>query len=288
MQLLKDVNIKSFLKLVWTSEKAHSVWESVINDCAQFVQELEIDSVESGQRKCAWRTIDEESLPGFTKQLNDKNLIVTPVRYVGKWEGFIHYTPPVEKGKPKNVYCIISKTLWDAKEYRRAFEAGDNIQQGLLLGFPQCCVEFFDKNWKAGYFDPIWQIGHEEIAGVNSDYGTIRIKKVHPYSNPVLRYITIRIGFHIPCSFYCKETIKIATERMKLAEKKNKELTEFLKALLSMPMSWNCYNGIAIIRTPIFYIITSSMPTVNRHVIELEGKWKPKESAKGLCFPFRS
>ena len=96
------------------------------------------------------------------------------------------------------------------------------------------------------------------IEGVN----TKRIFNLNPssiYSNPLLRYIGIRVGFHIPCSFNCNETIKIGKERMGLC--KDKSIKKYLKYFLSMKMEWNCYHGIAIIKTPIFWIVYNSLPT---------------------------
>jgi hypothetical protein len=55
-----------------------------------------------------------------------------------------------------------------------------------------------------------------------------------------------------------------------------------------MPMSWDVYHGIAEIRTPIFYLIVPSVPTAERHIIEFVSmpSFIPKESAKGMRFPF--
>ena len=269
MKLL-NINIKPFLNIIWVSEKARKVWSSIIADISQMVQELEIESVAEDQRPCAWRTISEESLPDFSERCLDKCLIVHPVKYVGRWEGFIHHTPPVEKGKPKNIYCIISKSQIYIKNYLEAFNKGDNERQGEMLGFPNCCIDSFKSNWEKGYFDYIPFIKNRD--------------KVTPLSNPILRYIGVRVGFHIPCSFNCEESIRRGQERLDLAKDYN--IVKLLIGLLSMPVSWNCYHGIAEVRTPIFYIITSSLPTVKKITINLKGSFIPEESKKGIVYPF--
>jgi len=50
-----------------------------------------------------------------------------------------------------------------------------------------------------------------------------------------------------------------------------------MEALLSMDMEWDCRHGIAQIKTPLFWIITSSMPTEERYVVKVKGTFMPRE-----------
>jgi len=212
-------------------------------------------------------------LPSFEKRCAEIDLVTLAVRYSAPFKGFAHkFHPAKGVDNNTNVPIIFAKELKDALNYRNAYEAGNHDAQGEFLGFPDCCRRFFNKAWP-GYYDPIWQIKNRD--------------KFHPYSNPLLRYVGLRISFHIPCSFHCDKTIELALQRMRLAREINSDLAKLLEALLSMPMSWDVKNGIAVIRTPIFYIITSSVPTTERHLVEIGGKFIPKESAKGICFPFK-
>jgi hypothetical protein len=267
MELIKNFNLTSFTQISWVSQEAKDKWAKVIPACSQMVQDLEILSVKHGHRPCAWRTISRQSLPDFSKQCAEMGLIVLPVCWVGSWEGFIHHTPEGDT----NVYCIIAREMEHALEYLDAFNRGDNAKQGELLGFPKCCCEFFAKHWDAGYFDPIWQMAGRDNPS--------------PYSNPMLRYIGLRVGFHIPCSFHCDATIAMAKDRLGIAP--DQDLVKLLVALLSMPMSWSALHGQAVIRTPIFYLITQTVPTLKEYIVELPGSFVPLETANGLRFPFR-
>ena len=294
--------------MVWVNEKARKVWEPVIRDCSQMVQDLEIESVLHDHRKCAWRTIPLKQLPGFTKKCNNRGLIVTPVNLVANWgNGFAHKTQSPKPDDPNpNCYCIVSKYLCDAIEFRDAHTEGDHIKQGEMLGFPDCCTEFFNKNWKEDYFDPMWQsaintleiMGCGEVSGNEIDLYNLTIaNKIEFHAIPLLRYIGLRVGFHIPCSFNCQETIMIGKERLfiiqdatcdvYIPERENdRQLIKLLEALLSMPMEWSVLHGIVIVKTPIFYLITSGHPTIEKYTIKIEGEFIPRESAKGVNFPF--
>jgi hypothetical protein len=269
MKLIKDLPIKPFCRMLWVSDEARRVWENPVKRCADMVNRLEVDSVEAGHRRCSWQTIDEYELPGFAKRMADKGLITLVVHYTGKFDGFAHYTVPFETGKPKNVSVVISRSIEDARDYKTAFETGDNDKQGWFLGFPKCCREFFTDIWPKGYYDPIWQMADRE--------------NPHPFSNPLLRYIGLRVGFHIPHSFNCKATIELARQRLSIADK---HLSKILIALLSMPMSWEVLHGIAFVRTPIFYLIVSSVPSEEKYKVELQGKFIPREASEGIAFPF--
>lgn len=295
MKLIENFKQDSFLKTIWVSDNARKVWEPTINKCSQLVQELEIDSVEAGHRKCAWRSVHEDEFLKFTDSCVSRGLVVLPVKYTGLWEGFSHKTLPVISGKPKNIYTIIAREMKDAIKFKNYFELSDHNGQGKMLGFPKCCRDSFIDNWGKGYFDPIWQIGKKDV----NEFGNFEIldlygdkpgyrygMSAHPYSNPVLRYIGLRVGFHIPCTFNCKCTIELSEKRLNLAKEKKPDVVKLLEALLSMPMSWDVLHGIAVVKTPIFYIITSSVPSTEIFKLDINGDFLPRESKKGTEFPF--
>ena len=267
MKLIPGFTMTPFSQIIWLSLEAKQRWEKPIQACTQMVQELELLSVEHDHRPCAWQTMNRASLPEFARNCAERGMVVLPVKFVGSFGGFIHYTPSGDE----SVYCIISKSLKNALRFRDCFEKGDHVGQGEMLGFPSCCCSFFEQNWKAGYFDPIWQIGDRD--------------NPHPLSNPLLRYVGLRVGFHIPHSFNCQYTVAAAIERLSLA--KDKGVVKILESLLSMPMSWDAYKGQAIIKTPIFYFINYTVPTLERYRIGLPGTFIPREAVHGNCFPLK-
>ena len=161
MKTTDKIKLGSFTRIVWLNQEARDQWENTINEIFIMVQNLELESVKHGHRLCAWRTIDSKDLPAFAKQMQEIDLIVTPVLYVGKWEGFSHVTVPVEEGKPFNVSCVVSKGIPEAVAFREAHALGDHVRQGELLGFPKCCREAFSDTWDKGFFDPMFQLAQK-------------------------------------------------------------------------------------------------------------------------------
>jgi len=286
MKLIPGVDLAPFFRLTWVNEEARSAWASVIPKISALVSDLEVLSVKRGHRPCAWQTIAEDQFPRLAATWAEMGLVALPIKRVRSFSGFAHRHEEPCPGERASLCVIITQSLKDALWFKSAQEKGDNDLQGKLLGFPQCCREFFSEAWAKGYFDPMWQ------AAMNTEHEVIGERhlrvKGRPLANPILRYAGIRVGFHLPHAFDCRETIWIAEERMILAANIDPILTEVLNGLLSMPMSWDVYHGIAEIRTPIFYLIVPSVPTAERHIIEFVSmpSFIPKESAKGMRFPF--
>lgn len=285
MRLLTGVDIAPFCRLVWLSEPARVAWEPTIPRIASLVSELEILSVAHGQRRCAWQTFGEDSLPANAGKWARMGLVSLPVRYTANFEGFAHRHAEPQPGQSKSVCVIISRSLEDAVAFADAHHRGDHDTQGDLLGFPACCRNFFSDVWGQGFYDPVWQ------SALNSPHevlGERRIRVVgHPFVHPILRYIGLRVGFHIPHSFDCAETIRLAEQRLALATTVDPDTTTLLRALLAMPLSWDCYHGTAIVRTPIFNLVTSSVPAAECHIIELAGTFTPREAVAGTEWPNR-
>jgi len=289
MELL-NLKVKPFCRTVWVSEKARSVWASAIPQINQLVQKLEVLSVKEGHRLAAWQTIRQDRLVEIAARWADMGLVSLPIKAVRAFQGFSHYHEAPIPGDPStNVCAIVTKDPAVLVEYKKAHAAGDNVTQGRLLGFPKCCCEFFEHVWENRHYDPIWQAAKRSNykryhKGIRSHI--IEGVKAHPFSNPMLRYLGVRLGFHIPCSFECKDTIESGEKRFELGLAIDSELMVLLGSLLRMPMSWDCLKGIAVVRTPIFYTIVGSVPYAERRVVEVEGDFVPRESKKGCTYPF--
>ena len=295
MKLIPGLDLPPSCRTVWVSEEARKTWAPVIPKVSAMVSELEVLSVAKGHRPCAWQTIGEAEFPRLAAEWAAMGLVSLPIKRVRNFTGFAHKHEEPQAGERASLCVIVSKTLADTLRFRAAFEQGDNDTQGELLGFPKCCRTFFCTSWVGGYYDPIWQAAlnstliHIYDPSANQEGQASYHLRVlgHPFANPVLRYAGIRVGFHLPCAFDCRDTIAVAAERMDLAKATDPNLADVLKGFLSMPMSWDVFHGVAVVRTPIFYLIVPSIPA-ERHVVEVVStpQFIPKESAKGTGFPF--
>ena len=197
MDIIKGVNPPAYARIIWTSKAARDVWEKPIKKLANFVGELEIKITQEGIRRATWQTINKDKLLDFTERMLNIGLFVTPIYYVGNWQGYSHRLVKYRKEeKDFNVSVVVTSDVKIAKDYAKAFKAGDHETQGKYLGFPSCCRRFFSEKF-GDNADPVFQAA-ENTKNSKKTGDDLIILKGHPYSNPVLRYIGIRTSFHIP------------------------------------------------------------------------------------------
>ena len=110
---------------------------------------------------------------------------------------------------------------------------------GLLLGYPDCCTQVFEKNWdravSAHNGDPTWI--------------TLENSRFPPFDwrlNVIARYFSFQIIDHFPCHFRCKESVMIAQKYMSFLNAYEPEYASSLKVTLSHPILYTENNGVFI------------------------------------------
>jgi len=288
MDLITDMDMPPFARTVWVSEEAREHWEPVLQKASQFYNIMEDLSVREGVRHLMTTNVYPEDLTSFSEENLDDGLFFVPIIEVGEYDGFAHYHPPVEEGKPWHYYGPLGRPSY-VKEFVKADSEGDHVRMGQLLGFPECCTTFFHDEWLKGYIDPIWQIAMNtpEESVVLRDERFIRLK-AYPEVLSLLRYIGPRFTFHIPCSTTCESSKKIAEDWVAVARKHGyHEEVDALYEVLSWPVEWSVLHGIAEIKTPVFKTTTNSVPTKQKYTVQIEGTRYPEHAATGLQFPYR-
>lgn len=114
----------------------------------------------------------------------------------------------------------------------------DSLKYGYVLGYPECCIRFFRKynNWlKYSYLYEAY---------INT------IGKPSFFCNPFLKDTTFSYIYHMPCSYSCSETIKLAELLRREIRKREPELIEQVDRKLKMPFlvfyerKFYCFNGV--------------------------------------------
>ena len=296
MQLL-PIDMPPSARIIWVSEAAKDKWMVPIAEACAAYSVMEQRTVAEGIRRCMTSHVTpdriEQQIRGFAKV----GLTFVPIQKVGTYQGFAHRHPPVVEGQPWSYYGIVAKRVEDAEAFVDATERGDHITMGDLLGYPECCTRFFQNVWMRGYVDPIWQAAENTESSVAAEvqrpsggtFETItREIKMNPAMWTGLRYIGLRIAPHLVCSFDCAPSIEIAKDWTALSQRTRPvDGLDDLLRLLDMPCEWSCLKGIAMVSTPIFRIVTNSVPCWPRYVVRKDGNFLPAEGARGLIYPFR-
>lgn len=124
-----------------------------------------------------------------------------------------------------------------AGEWHRAWAACDHQAIGRMLGFPDCCREFFARAW-AGTSD------RDITPAMGSVDGPWQ-------ANTMLRWLGVRLVPHLPCSADCAKTIANAEGYLAMGARLGIDLGP-LETLLRLPVTHDTLNGVVIVSTPHF------------------------------------
>lgn len=102
-----------------------------------------------------------------------------------------------------------------------------NRELGLLYGYPKCCIDFFIRISSNLVLPERTELNYLKRTLTNSSL-------LFNFSNLVNRFTLNPFVFHVPCSFNCKETIRLTKDYIALAQRINSsvacQILENLKA----------------------------------------------------------
>lgn len=237
MELLSNFQAPSFTRIIWHNSAARDKWSDRIQEIDQTFMRVERQSILQGIRGVSLQPLSRLEFRTALEWATQNGLKVRIVQSVRSFEGFSQsYT------EGDDFYITAISNTQEALENPEKY-----------LGYPKCCEKFFYKHFPK-IIDPIWQ-----WAGEKSELGRIPIE-----SNPLLRYMNIRFLPHIPCNPNCQESVVLGKKMKALYPT---QTTEWMDELLSLPITWDCYRGVVIVKTPLFRIVTGSVPTRIRYLI---------------------
>jgi len=256
------------------------LWEPRLNRVSKLYNDTELVTVLNGMRDIYIHHVNSERIRDSLEFFLANNLKFYPTNESALYEGFSHKHIPPKKGEPYHVYgaAVLEGNEKIGEEFKRInISPSDHDRIGEMLGYPKCCRDFFTEVWATDSIDPIYESAlntdNVESIPVDGEKKDMLRVKCNPYANQMLRYFGIRLTPHLSHSMTCEDTIKMGKEWEKVMRKLDNEATDWLIELLSMPVKWDCYKGVAIIDTPIFRGVTSSDGVLYHKRVENVG-WK--------------
>jgi len=147
-----------------------------------------------------------------------------PINYPG--DGLSHVYISKDKNKAKFLKLLESKD--------------DDKAIGQILGYPECCIDFFIRN-------------KEKQQKIQNDYILPTLNnsqgfKFPFYNNYAARYFDVTLLSHFPHSFNCEESIKIAKNNLECIKKYSNELANKFEAMLKSAVLYTENNGVFMLR----------------------------------------
>ena len=141
---------------------------------------------------------------------------------------------PPEKG---HFLVYVSKDKEMAEKAKLMEENNKHKELGLLLGYPECCCNFFVNNFDEKNTDLTLKI-LQNSNGYEFPF----------YTNIAARHFDVSLLSHFPHSFDCKPSIEIAKNNLKIINKTSQPLVEMFSKVLHSVVIYTIEEGIFLLK----------------------------------------
>lgn len=137
----------------------------------------------------------------------------------------------------KGIVAYISKSMELAKQAHKAEKEGNQISFGRLLGYPECCIDFYQHKILHPTGNEFSFVLHtfSNTNGKPSFYTNnifnfqtrvptqYKLKILNSFGKVLGERVRHFLVSHIPCSYNCKESIRIGKEILKLLKNEDNQ-----------------------------------------------------------------
>jgi len=279
-----DFVLPNFVRVSWSSVRADGVWRSRFSRVRAAVADIEWIAVAQRVRPCALIQLRSQDFDVRTGRWAIHGLAWRALRESGPRIGAWWLDSAIPEGTASKLVVVGSEAV--TSEFNEAWEFDDHETMGTLLGYPACCRQFFDQVCVAQHcIDTTWAMATSAPRMDGREHGRLVKGPIAP--NIMLQSLGIRAVPHVPCSFDCHETVRLAEDMAGVALKAGyEEEYRWLQSILSWPVEWSALHGIAEIRTPVLKLCIPTDATAGEYLVRLIGKTQPAEAAIGIGFPY--
>ncbi|MGV1037701.1 MAG: methyltransferase [Candidatus Nanopelagicales bacterium] len=256
--------LPDFTRIAWRTPVAKEWYDPLIRQFTASWLELERLSVAEGLRDAAWQFVMRHDLVSLTAWCAERDLVLIPVQETTQSQIYSSsaVNTPTESA---NAYrCVIVRR----EHYKEVLPFVGDEKIGRWLGYPECCRKHFAQTWGSGQVDSTY----EQMAATDWTDATL--------SSTLWRWLGVRLVTHLPCSYSCYGSDKIARDFLTLGDKYGfVEDMALAKELLAMPVSLSRVFGINELSSPIAKIVTRTDWTPTMERAEKSGTFTPLSSS---------
>ncbi len=156
-----------------------------------------------------------------------------------------------QKANAKIAYISKEKEL--IEKAKEAEEKGNRKKIAKLLGYPECCAEFFSKEHAFGVTKKIleksqkpfnWQLNF--FYNLDSRLNNIELNALDWQTVERINSYCIYLINHVPCSFECKKSQEYAEKMKKILQKEEPRLAKKIEEILKKPLFYQSELLIAV------------------------------------------
>ena len=208
------------------------------------IKSLEVLYVIEGVKPCARILVFEDESDKVVNFLDEKNVFTAisdfkVIKQIAQSEFYSDKSIKIPKDAAEKGYFLVylSKSKEMAEKAKLMEKQNNHFELGLLLGYPKCCCEFFERN-----FD-----------GKNTDLTLKVLENSNGYEFPfcnniAARHFDVSLLSHFPHSFECAPSIEIAKNNLKIIKKYSEQLAVMFSGILHSAVIYTMEEGIFLLR----------------------------------------
>lgn len=253
------IDTGSYTALNWKIPESRDAWAEHFQRMSEAKSEAEWRSVmdDETNRKAAIIHINNSNREKWLKRIGEHDLYYRDIRYSEPYGGFAHEFSPTEKSNPQRItYSVISENsdivdeMEEAENEMQGHERHDKV--GELLGFPECCRNFFLEDWiDASIRDPMYEISCNtpSAEAVDGNHNHVVVKEPNDGTNIMWRYFGLSFLTHMPCSWECERSVDLARRRFRImSENGYGDAADLIHQWISQPHTWSGLHGQAVVQ----------------------------------------
>lgn len=254
-----NFSLPEFTRISWASSRARDLWQPRIDAINNIWPKIERATVVSLTRSGTLQSIKPTQLMDIQEYCLTNDLGFVVLGQEASSDVYANASRPPQEGMPWVYRVYIGM---HPRSFLELWKRGDDQGVANLLGYPECCARFFTRYWR----DQSWRDLTYPM--------TLNGPSTGPAGcNILLRHIGVRPVFHLPCSFNCEETVRLANTILSYRSMGYEAEFDWLVEMLNWPMKWTSLHGVAILTTPVLKVVSSSDPLESQVVIERDGKF---------------
>jgi len=208
------------------------------------IKSLEVLYVIEGTKPCARILIFQDELSAVLDFLKNRKLqtMISNFKVIKQSAQSEFYSDksikiPKDDERKGYFFVYLSKDKEIAEKAKLMEENSKHIELGLLLGYPKCCCEFFERNFDGKNTDLTLKVLE------NSDGYEFQF-----YNNIAARHFDVALLSHFPHSFECEPSIEIAKNNLKIIKEYSEQLAVMFSGILQSVVIYTMEEGIFLLR----------------------------------------
>lgn len=260
-----------FTTITWNTRKLERLWEPVRQECLRATHITEYEMVKRGLRRCDVYQLDPPNFDEQIKKVVLDGLYYLPILRSQIYHGFGHrhyVTNTLDQnsfvygcacGSLEDAILFHDAGVIDLKRRIGEYEDDEMNPEGIdhkitgeLLGYPECCSDWFLDVWLSkGCVDPMYETAENTPNSEMNEDGSVRAYG-NPMFNRLIRYFGFQVIPYFTHSYDCEPSKEFAEKWWGIMHEYAPEASEQLLEILNMPMTWTLKNLIIYVEHPYF------------------------------------